>query len=98
MRIRRRIAAAWTAPVTSRSASRQVERVVSGVPGPITGYGRSATNGLQRLRRRIGSSRLARVFLVATAANGVSQQQARARRNRGQHEYRIEGGDRDPGG
>jgi site-specific recombinase XerC len=64
----------------------------------VSGYGRSITNGLHRQRRRIGSSRLARLSLVATAANGVSQQQARAWGNRAQHEYGIERGDRDPGG
>jgi hypothetical protein len=36
------------------------------------------------------------VSRAATAANGVRQQQARARGNRGQHEHRIEDGDRDP--
>ena len=82
----------------SRSASYRPEGAVSGVPKPVTGYGRSIMNDLQRPRRRIGPSRLARLSPVATAAHGVPQQQARARGNRGQHEHRIESGDRDPGG
>jgi len=36
------------------------------------------------------------VYRAATAAHGVPEQQARARGNRGKHEHRIEGGDRDP--
>src|SRR5262249_53487909 len=40
----------------SRSASYQLEVAVSGVPKPVTGYGRSITDDLQRPRRRIGSS------------------------------------------
>jgi hypothetical protein len=39
------------------------------------------------------SSQLVR---VSAAANGVPQQQARARGHRGQHEHRVKGGDRDP--
>jgi hypothetical protein len=57
----------------------------------------SITNDLQQLLRRIGSSELAPLSLVATAAHGVSQQQASARGNSGQHEYRIESGDRECG-
>ena len=57
-----------------------------------------APGRVPRRRRRIRSAPLARVFPAATAANGVLQQQARAWGDRGQHEHRIEGGDRDPVG
>src|SRR5262249_50802183 len=90
--------AAWTAPVTRRAVWPRARSSASSAARPVTGHGWSITNGLHRQRHRIGSSQLARLSLVATAANGVFQQQARARGNRGQHEYRIEGGDRDPGG
>ena len=72
---------------------------VSGVPRPTARYGRSITSDFQRPRRRIGSSRLARLSLVAAAANGVPPSSRPAPGDTcDQHEYRIESGDRDPGG
>src|SRR5262245_42359328 len=59
---------------------------------------RSATNALQRPRGRIGLPRLVRPAPTptATAADEVPQQQAGARGDRGQHEHRVQRGDRDP--
>jgi hypothetical protein len=39
---------------TSRTASRQLDGAISGVPEPVTRYGRSVTNDLQFPGRRIG--------------------------------------------
>jgi alpha-1,2-mannosyltransferase len=57
-----------------------------------------APGRVPRRRHRIRSAPIGRVFPATTAANGVLQQQARAWGDRGKHEHRVEGGNRDPAG
>ena len=79
---------------TSRSASHQLAGPVSGVPWPVTGHGHerpptpAAPDWADSARRSVPDR---------DGGERSPPRQASAR-NCGQHEHRIEGGDRDPGG